>query len=105
MAKSNVKKISEKLAKLISNNFTLSEIKAYNNAEKADALSFDAMYLWVLKNFFGFTAEQLLSVFNTVSKEAVKFKDYALSGEYIPPVDELKKFGVDIETLIKEVPQ
>ena len=103
MSKTAAKKLSEKLAKLITSNFSVSEIKLYTKAEKADALSFDAMYLWVLKKYFGFTAEQLINVFSTVSKEAVQFEDYALSGDFIPLVSELKEFGVDIELLAREV--
>lgn len=96
------KKVSEKLSKIISNSLSLSEIKIFNLAEKADALSFDALYLWVLKNHFGFTKEQLISLYNKVSSTAEGFKEYSLSGCYIPPVDELKEYGIDLEKLSKE---
>lgn len=96
------KKVSEKLARIISNSLSVSELKCYNLAEKADSLSFDALYLWVLKNQFGFSVKDLTQLFKSVSKEALQFKDYALSGQYIPPVEELKNFGIDIEALSKE---
>ena len=99
---SPAKKVSQKLARIISNSLSVSEIKCYNLAEKADALSFDAIYLWVLKNVFGFTCEDLLKLFKEVSKKALEYKDYSLSGKYIPPVDELKAYGIDLEKLSKE---
>ena len=97
------KKVSEKLARIITNSLSVSELKCYNLAEKAESLSFDALYLWVLKNQFGFSMKDLTELFKSVSKEALQFKDYALSGQYIPPVEELKAFGVDLEGLVKEV--
>lgn len=99
---SPAKKVSEKLARVIANSLSVSELKCYNLAEKADSLSFDALYLWVLKNQFGFSVKDLTELFKSVSKEAFQFKDYALSGQYIPPVDELKNFGIDLESLSKE---
>lgn len=96
------KKVSEKLARIISNSLSLSEIKIYNKAEKADALSFDALYLWVLKTKFGFNKEDLTEVYRTVSKKAANFKEYSLSGNFIPLVQELKDFGIDLEKLSKE---
>ncbi|MGI6279436.1 MAG: hypothetical protein ACOYJS_02625 [Acutalibacteraceae bacterium] len=96
------RRVSQKLAKIISNSLTVSEIKLYNRAERADSISFDALYLWVLKNHYGFSAKELINTFKEVSVKARQYKDYTLSGQYIPPVDELKSFGVDIEQLSKE---
>ncbi len=96
------KKVSEKLARIITNSLTVSEIKCYNLAEKADALSFDAIYLWVLKNIFNFKKNDLLKVFEAVSQKAQEYKEYSLSGNFIPPVNELKEFGIDLEELSKE---
>ena len=98
----SAKQLGEKLARVISNSLSVSELRCYTLAEKADSLSFDALYLWVLKNQFGFSVKDLTELFKSVSKEALQFKDYALSGSYIPPVDELKAFGIDLETLAKE---
>jgi len=96
------KKISEKLSRIISNSLSLSEIKIYTAAEKADALSFDALYLWILKCKFNFTKEQLINLYETVGREALTFKEYTLSGDYIPAVDFLKEYGVDLLELSKE---
>lgn len=96
------KKVSEKLARIISNSLSVSEIKCYNLAEQADALSFDAIYLWVLKNIFSFSKNDLLKVFNEVTKKSQEYKEYSLTGDFIPPVNELKDFGVDLKELSKE---
>lgn len=96
------KKVSEKLARIISNSLSVTEIKCYNLAEKADSLSFDALYLWTLKKLFGFSKEDLLKLFKAVSEEALEYKEYSLSGKCIPPVSELKAFGIDLEELSKE---
>jgi len=96
------KKISEKLARIISNSLTVSEIKIYNRAEKADALSFDALYLWALKTQFGFSAEQLIDLYKSVATKALDLKDYSLSGNFIPQVELLKEYGVNLHELAKE---
>ncbi len=96
------KRVSEKLAKIISNSLTLSEQRIYNLAEQADSLSFDALYLWVLKEHFEFSSEMLLELFEKVSKEAEKYKDFPLSGVCIPLVYSLKEEGIDLKLLLKE---
>lgn len=96
------KRVSEKLAKLISNSLTYAELSIYKKAEKADALSFDALYLWILMNDFGFQKPELEKLFRLVCCRAKEYEEYSLSGRTIPPVDELKDKGFDLEALSKE---
>lgn len=96
------KRVSEKLARIISNSLSASELRIYNLAEQADSLSFDALYMWVLKEHFGFSFEMLLRLFKKISIEAEKYKDYPLSGKHIPLVELLKKDGIDLKVLLEE---
>lgn len=99
---SAAKKISGKLARIISNSLSVSELRIYNLAEQADSLSFDALYLWVLKEHFSFTTQMLKQLFKEISFEAEKYKDYPLSGKCIPLVELLKEDGIDLKVLLKE---
>ena len=99
----NAKNTVEKASRLVSSGMSKADIIACNKADEFSDLNFSTLILWVLKNKFGFTKKQLIEFFRSVAEESKNHKDYEHALCLIPEALELKEFGIDIETLTKEV--
>ena len=99
----NVRAVNEKVATLISKSFKKTDLLLLNKADYYAERNYETIILSVLKNKFGFSAEQLTMFFKGVAEECKKHSDYENAICLIPEAKELKAFGVDIEALVQEV--
>ena len=102
MKQVNVKKLNEKVGRLLKSSLSTAEFKSIERSEFITDVNFDALYLWVLMNYCNFPPEKLLEIFKITVREALKYKKQDISGEFIPEVEKLKEMGVDVEKLTQE---
>ena len=90
----------DKLQKLACRWLTSDELNLVMKSNRQSGINQDAAIFHILHTEFGFTAEQLISVFNKYQeKYAMIERNFDVSIADIPEVELLKDIGVDLTAL------
>ncbi len=92
-------RLQNKISNIVQKNISKSEIRKFMAMEELEDRNLSAAMMHILYKDFGFTVEQLKEFYFKTAKAFDISTEYTVKLEAVPETIELKKLGIDINTL------